>query len=116
MARNGSSAGETNTEMSRSLSDRAELLERFVAVRAATERLADAWEWTSSAYEPYPGYHTPAGAVGEYNGEFMVNQLVLRGGSALTPRGHVRASYRNFWHPDTRFQMTGVRLARSEAR
>jgi ergothioneine biosynthesis protein EgtB len=72
----------------------------------------DAWEWTRSSYEPYPGYRTPAGALGEYNGKFMVSQQVLRGGSCLTPRRHVRATYRNFWPPATRFQMAGFRLAR----
>jgi ergothioneine biosynthesis protein EgtB len=85
--------------------------------RSSSSRLAqlfgDAWEWTSTSYGPYPGYEAPAGALGEYNGKFMVSQVVLRGGSCLTPRRHVRASYRNFWYPRTQFQMTGVRLARS---
>jgi len=72
----------------------------------------DVWEWTRSSYEPYPGYRTPAGALGEYNGKFMVSQRVLRGGSCLTPRRHMRATYRNFWPPATRFQMAGFRVAR----
>ena len=74
--------------------------------------IGNLWQWTSSQYSAFPGYQSPGGALGEYNGKFMCNQFVLRGGSCATPSGHIRTTYRNFFPPNARWQFTSIRLAK----
>jgi ergothioneine biosynthesis protein EgtB len=76
------------------------------------QMFGDVWEWTQSSYAPYPGYCPPSGSLGEYNGKWMCNQQVLRGGSCATPVAHIRPTYRNFYYPHQRWNHNGVRLAR----
>jgi ergothioneine biosynthesis protein EgtB len=88
-------------------------LDQTATRQPLAQMFGDVWEWTSSSYSPYPGYAPAVGALGEYNGKFMCNQYVLRGGSCATSQSHIRKTYRNFFPPNARWQFTGIRLARS---
>jgi len=87
-------------------------IEESAAGESIAQMFGDLWEWTSSSYSPYPGYVTAPGALGEYNGKFMCNQYVLRGGSCATSQSHIRKTYRNFFPPNARWQFMGIRLAK----
>ncbi len=106
-------AEEVNVAMTGNLLDRGVFHPMVAAPNgsALQQMIGDVWEWTASPYTAYPGYRPPQGTIGEYNGKFMANQMVLRGGAAVTPEGHVRLSYRNFFPPGSRWAFGGIRLA-----
>jgi ergothioneine biosynthesis protein EgtB len=106
-------AAETGVALDGNLMDRGIYHPRATEPGSAPlqQMIGDVWEWTGSPYMPFPGYRPPDGVIGEYNGKFMANQMVLRGGAAVTPPGHVRVTYRNFFYPASRWAFGGVRLA-----
>jgi ergothioneine biosynthesis protein EgtB len=107
-------AAESEVELAGNLMDRGRFHPEAAGVAPAGamhQMIGDVWEWTQSAYAAYPGFHPLSGTIGEYNGKFMSNQMVLRGGAAVTPEGHVRLSYRNFFPPASRWAFGGIRLA-----
>jgi ergothioneine biosynthesis protein EgtB len=104
-------AAEARVALEGNLMDRGRFHPEAAGNGALEQMIGDAWEWTASAYAPYPGFRPLAGVIGEYNGKFMSNQMVLRGGCAATPAGHIRSTYRNFFPPASRWAFGGIRLA-----